>query len=448
MLCLEYKGNQNLFLNNPLAFDTTVAIPMHSKIYGDAEVNGRGISFANRIKSIEESGWDLEYVSKDYPTAPNSFIRFRTKYMPMQCLKNLNFTVWGGKAPKLYIKMLVKTKRKDLTTAEGVNNVLTYDISKSITEATRNSIEGTITHNMKASSINQWDGAFCCGKVLCTRNSYDNFKYIPSIDFDSYPFLDGSYTTPYKDFIINSLALNNPYYNYPANFNDNANYINSFITSNVNVSGNITIYDNSTITSNVTLRTLGSIKIGQNVSFGSNVQLIAGKSVDINPNIAFNAGVTITILPSAPTDIFGCNNANISALHATTDEIYGAINGICNNKIYKDSTKIQSLIGKEDNDTIVKVKIKKGNIENRVKLDCSPNPFSNFFTINYELNSDEFINITLVNSLGQMIKTIINQQVDIGSYQEHVSTEGLPPGVYILTLRTQNGTETKKIVKQ
>jgi acetyltransferase-like isoleucine patch superfamily enzyme len=442
---LEYKGNQNLFLNNPLAFDTTAAIPMHSKIYGDTLLYGRGISFENRIKSIEESGWDLEYVSKDYPTAPNSFIRFRTKYMPLQCLRNLNFTVWGGKAPKLYIKMLVKTKRKDLITAEGVNNILTYDISKSIIEATKNSTEGSITHNIYARTTGEWPGFFFCGNFFASKYSYNNFKYVPSADWDSYPFLGSS---RYDDFIINSLPLANPYYRYPSNFVDSKNYLNSLISSDVNVSGNITIYDNATVASNVTLRTLGSINIGQNVTFGSNVQLIAGKSVDVNPNIAFNAGVTITILPSAPTDIFGCNNPNIAALHATTDEIYGAINGICNNKIYKDSTKIQSLIGQEDNDTIVKVKIKKGNLENRVKFDCSPNPFSNFFTINYELNNDEFVNISLVNSLGQMIKTIINRKVEIGSYQEHVSTEGLPPGVYILTLRTQNGTETKKIVKQ
>ena len=450
---LEYKGNQNLFLNNPLAFDTTVAIPLHSKIYGDAApapgIRG-GITLGNRIASIEESGWDLEYMTNDYPSGPNSFIRFRTKYMPLQCLKNLNFIVWGGKAPKLYLKMLVKTKRKDLPSAEGVNNILTYDISKSIFEGTKNPIEGSITHNLKFIESSEWTSFFCSCGFTCTNNSYDNFKYVPSRDWDQDPFLEGTYKTFYDDFKVNNLPLSNPYYIYPSQYNgkDRFGINNTANTPNVNVSGNIIIDENFKIASNVTLKTLGKIIIGKNVTFGNNVTLIAGKSIDIDPSSQITPGVTILIQPSTPTDVFGCNNPNITVLQATNDEVYGAINGICQSKKYLDSTKLLTIRESDFKDSTKNVKLKNSGKEFRVTLDCVPNPFSNFFTINYDLSDDEVINITLSNSFGQIVKTLMSEKVQGGSHQLHVSTEDLTSGMYFITLRTQNGSETKKIVKQ
>ena len=443
---LEYKGNENLFLNNPLAFDTTAAIPLHSKIYGDADNgDGRGISFANRIKSIEESGYDLEYVSKDYPSGPNSFIRFRTKYMPLQCLKNMNFVLWGGKPPKIYLKMLVKTKRKDLATAEGVTNIVTYDISRSIAEATKNAKEGSISHNLRAFSEKEKICVFCCTKLNSKYITYDVFKYIPDMNFNTYPFLEGSYSTPYKDFIVNNLAESNPYYTYPATFS--TDYFNSGVTSNVNVTGNITLYDNSVIASNVTLKTLGKIIVGKNVTFGNNVTLIAGQAINFEPGTQIPPVVTILIQPSNATDVFGCNNPNIKALHATADEIYGATNGICQSKRYQDSTKVAPFRDNDTTEVVSSLRVKKADADFKATLECIPNPFSNFFTINYDLNADESITVILSNSLGQTVKTLINEKINAGNYQLHVSTEGLPVGIYFVTLHSKFGNQTKKVVK-
>ena len=433
---LEYKGNQNLFLNNPMIFDTTAAIPMHSQI--NLVRNGNGIiTLADRIKDIEESGWDLEYMSNDYPSGSNSFIRFRTKYMPLQCLKNMNFILWGGKAPILYLKMLVKTKRKDLPNAEGVNNILTYDISNSIgSNVSKNPIEGTIAHSVFARDVQNIDVWFTCGNISSHIVKFDEFEYNSQI------------------FDIRSLPVANPYYVYPSSLyptitND---FGRSFtgLSGNFNLSGDVIIGGRNVITTianNVTIKTLGKIILLKNVVIGSNVTLIAGKSVDIDPSVQIALGTTILTQPSNPTDVFGCNNPNITGLQATNDEVYGAINGICQSKKYLDSTKLLTIRESDFKDSTKSVRLKNSGKEFKVTLDCVPNPFSNFFTINYDLSDDEVINITLSNSFGQIVKTLMSEKVEGGSHQLHVSTEDLTSGMYFITLRTQNGSETKKIMK-
>jgi DNA-directed RNA polymerase subunit L len=76
-----------------------------------------------------------------------------------------------------------------------------------------------------------------------------------------------------------------------------------------------------------------------------------------------------------------------------------------------------------------------------------PNPFDNFLTVNYDLNQTEQIEIMMYNTLGQAIKTIVNQTVEAGNYQVHVPTDDLAQGTYLITLRTKSGVQTKKVMK-
>ncbi len=414
---LEYKGNQPLYMRSPSSFDTTTALPFHRRI-GDTT-----LTFEERIKSIESAGWDLEFVSKGYPTEPESYIRFRSKYMPLQCLKNLNFMVWGGKAPKLYVKMLLKSKRNDIVEAEGVTNIVTYDISKSAVEASKNPVSGRFNYSLHSIYTIYSGSLFCCGKFQCYSYTFGNLRSAEG------------FTN------INSIPIANPYYILSPTIDD------AVLTSSISLTDDVTL-QNVFIKNGVTIRTLKGIRIGQNVTFEQNVTLIAGTSIDGNSSALINSGVTLIIERALPTDIFGCNNPNITALQATNDEIYGVTNGICNNRIYKDSTEIQTLVAGEKDGVNTVHKAKNTGDKKIIKLDCSPNPFSNFFTINYELGQEENINIVLLNSLGQVVKSIMNRKVESGFYQEHISTEDLPGGIYFLNFKTANGIEIKKVIKQ
>jgi hypothetical protein len=418
---VEYRNDQKLYMPSPAAYDTTAALPLHSQItVPDSTRTRQNLTWQQRVKLIEESGWDLEYVSNDYPKMEGSFIRFRTKYMPLQCLKNLDFILWGGKTPKMYLKMLVKMKRKDVPTAEGVTNILTYDIAKSFTDATKNPLEGSVDLALFAQSATFNEVCcFHCGSLTTDYQKLDSFIY----------------TSNSATFIINSLPIKNPYYVYPSNMV----YASDGRPSTLQMSGNILIPDNARVDDGDTLKALGKIIVGKNVTFGTNVQLIAGKSIDANMAVLLTAGVTMSIERSDPVSLFKCTNNDIAALHATSLEIYGT-SGVCKNKIYKDSVNTRS---KNQND----VPVNKLNVPFEARIDCMPNPFDNFLTINYDLNLAEWVDITMSNALGQKVKTIVSQTVEPGSHQVHIPTEDLATGTYFITLRTKAGVQTKKVMK-
>jgi hypothetical protein len=311
---LEYSNTQNLYMPSPTAYDTTAALPLHNHITVPNNTNtSQNLTWQQRVQLIKESGWDLEYVSNDYPDATGSFIRFRTKYMPLQCLKNLDFILWDGKTPNMYLKMLVKMKRTDIPNAEGVTNILTYNISKSFADATKNPLEGNIDLALFAQTgtLNELC-CFHCGSLTTTYQKLDNFIYTSNND----------------NFIINSLPIQNPYYVYPSN---NV-YTNDGTPSSIKVSGDIRIPDNVRVDDGDILKALGRIIVGKNVTFGNNVQLIAGKSIDANLTVLLTSGVTMLIERSDPISLFKCTNDDIEALHATSAEIYGAA-GICQSKM-------------------------------------------------------------------------------------------------------------------
>jgi phosphatidate phosphatase APP1 len=87
------------------------------------------------------------------------------------------------------------------------------------------------------------------------------------------------------------------------------------------------------------------------------------------------------------------------------------------------------------------------NISSEVDFDILPNPFDNFLTVNYDLNQTEWIDITMSNSLGQMVKAVVNQTIEAGNHQVHIPTEDLATGTYFITLRTKAGVQTKKVIK-
>jgi Secretion system C-terminal sorting domain len=418
---LEYNNTQKLYMPSPTAYDTTAALPLHSQIsVPDSTKAQQNLTWQQRVKLIEESGWDLEYVSNDYPKGVGSFIRFRTKYMPLQCLKNLDFILWGGKIPKMYLKMLVKMKRKDVAAAEGVTTILTYNISKSFAEATKNSLEGSVDLALLAQSATFNElCCFHCGSLTTTYQKLDSFVY----------------TSNSNNFVINTLPIKNPYYVYPSNLL----YISDGKPSKVQVSGDIVIPDNARVDAGDTIKVLGRITVGKNVTFGNNVQLIAGKSIDANMDVLITAGVSMSIEPSDAIALFKCTNDNIAALQATASEIYGAT-GICQSKIYKDSVNTLSKV-RDD------LPIMKSLAPFEARIDCMPNPFDNFLTINYDLNQTEWVDITMSNSLGQLVKTIVYQTVEAGNHQVHIPTENLVTGTYFITLRTKAGVQTKKVMK-
>ena len=82
-----------------------------------------------------------------------------------------------------------------------------------------------------------------------------------------------------------------------------------------------------------------------------------------------------------------------------------------------------------------------------LSLSSSPNPASGFIKINYSLIEPQNVSLVITNSLGIEFLRINNEQIqEPGIYSLDYDTSSLAPGVYFLTLKAGNKTDTKKFV--
>jgi hypothetical protein len=76
-----------------------------------------------------------------------------------------------------------------------------------------------------------------------------------------------------------------------------------------------------------------------------------------------------------------------------------------------------------------------------------PNPANEQVTINYTITEPGMVSFTIINSLGIEISKINNDQMqEPGNYIINYDTSSLRPGIYYLTIRAGNYTETKSFV--
>jgi choice-of-anchor A domain-containing protein/uncharacterized repeat protein (TIGR01451 family) len=75
-----------------------------------------------------------------------------------------------------------------------------------------------------------------------------------------------------------------------------------------------------------------------------------------------------------------------------------------------------------------------------------PNPFNPSTTINFSLPANGRVSLKIYNSLGQEVRTLVNEERQAGNYSISFSANNLPSGIYFYTLRTGNFTMTKKML--
>jgi hypothetical protein len=80
-----------------------------------------------------------------------------------------------------------------------------------------------------------------------------------------------------------------------------------------------------------------------------------------------------------------------------------------------------------------------------------PNPFNPSTVIEYAMHKKSHVTITVFNSLGQKVKTLIDEPMDVGphtAYWEGVDSDGKPvsTGVYFYKFESDDGSETKKMI--
>ncbi len=75
-----------------------------------------------------------------------------------------------------------------------------------------------------------------------------------------------------------------------------------------------------------------------------------------------------------------------------------------------------------------------------------PNPFNPTTTIEYELPTEQHIRLSVFNVLGQMVATLVDDNVAAGRYSVTFDGRSVGSGTYFYRMETGNFTETRKLV--
>lgn len=75
-----------------------------------------------------------------------------------------------------------------------------------------------------------------------------------------------------------------------------------------------------------------------------------------------------------------------------------------------------------------------------------PNPFNPLTTIEFSIAKQEKVKITVFNSMGQMVTTLVDNNFDPGNYEIKWDASGQSSGVYFYTISTSSFSESKKML--
>jgi len=75
-----------------------------------------------------------------------------------------------------------------------------------------------------------------------------------------------------------------------------------------------------------------------------------------------------------------------------------------------------------------------------------PNPFNPVTTIEYSLPENSKIELSIYNSLGQKVSTLINENKQAGHYATKFDASNFASGIYLYKIRTKNFSQTKKML--
>ena len=165
-------------------------------------------------------------------------------------------------------------------------------------------------------------------------------------------------------------------------------------------------------------------------------------------------------------DIFQkSNNSNFSHLFTVDDYVntftdYGVVitNGKLDNLVaYKIKARdLQGLSSDYSNMVSTRSNTLNKDIENLVNTELPikeyflsnpfPNPFNPTTKIYYNIPQDDFVTLTVYDQLGKLVTTLVEEQKSKGNYFTLFDAENLSSGLYIYTIRTNNFTQSKKMI--
>ncbi len=75
-----------------------------------------------------------------------------------------------------------------------------------------------------------------------------------------------------------------------------------------------------------------------------------------------------------------------------------------------------------------------------------PNPFNPSTAIRFNIPQQDHVVLKIFNNIGQEVSTLVNQDMDAGSYEVNFNASDLASGVYFYRIQTANYSESKKMI--
>jgi hypothetical protein len=195
----------------------------------------------------------------------------------------------------------------------------------------------------------------------------------------------------------------------------------------------------TTFTEARTIYSFGDITITGDFINNSNtpIVIIAQSQVNISPNVNIIGNIEIrsgqVLPPGFPVDL------------PIPPMTFAEIQNFCTQGEYKAKDQTKPLV---DEPPTEEKTIANKKLLSNTSFTVSPNPFTTQVAVDFGITAPTDVTLELTNAIGQVIKTINLGAKDEGNYQQIIETADLARGLYLLTLRTEQGIETKKLVKQ
>jgi hypothetical protein len=463
-IVLEYDNTEDFTIANASNLGSQQLIPFYSQVGQSAP------TLQNRIDFITaQSGLMLESISDDFPAETTSIIRFRTAYVPLECLNSLNFLMYGNSSvagmPKTYLKLVCKFKKQNNTDSDPVIHIQTFDITDAVRNPSNQSQingAGTVSFSSPPAFTEVCNHRAIQGAPPCliwfdSNGSHDCYQ---------------SFNVNFPDPVINSISLTQFAYQNPFVANDNIAQSNiNMSTSNMVISGDVSIGTTKIANGDVSFQTPNTSHIiGTSANPGPNgtvAKIFAKNDVTFNGTFTFTnstevrAGHQITI-PS-PDEVviageadlmidpngsivsllLGCSSpGQVTSLAASTSDA----NNMCNGGVLR-SAPPSDTTSSGGTATAASLPETKPIMElQRViqEFNVMPNPTDGHVRV-LLTNAGEYpASVSVENILGNKVYEIASPN----SYEIDFNLSELAKGVYIVRVDSKaGGTVTKRIIK-
>ena len=75
-----------------------------------------------------------------------------------------------------------------------------------------------------------------------------------------------------------------------------------------------------------------------------------------------------------------------------------------------------------------------------------PNPFNPITGIQFSTSSKQFVSLIVYDSLGKIVKSLVNEIKPAGTYEVKFSSKDLPSGTYFYRIKAGDYVQTKKMI--